>query len=65
MCNRARPVHLPGYIQKNPVRKGYVARPKQGPWSSANPASQLLTKLLAATSVDGQSYALFEAVCVC
>jgi len=65
MCNRARPVHLSGYIQKNPVRKDYVARPKQGPWSSANPASPLLTQLLAATSVDGQSYALFEAVCVC
>jgi len=65
MCNRARPVHLPGYIQKNPVRKGYIARPKQGPWSSANPALQLLTKLLAATPVDGQSYALFEAVCIC
>jgi len=65
MCNRARPVPLPGYIQKNPVRKGYIARPKHGSWSSADPALQPLTKLLAATSVDGQSYALFETVCAC
>jgi len=32
---------------ENPVRKGYVYRPEHWLWSSANPASPLLTKLLA------------------
>ena len=36
------------YIHENPVRKGYVCRPEHWLWSSANPASPLLTKLLAA-----------------
>ncbi|MDP1772528.1 MAG: hypothetical protein Q8L15_09620 [Methylobacter sp.] len=35
------------YIHENPVRKGYVARPEHWLWSSANPASPLLTKLFA------------------
>jgi len=35
------------YIHENPVRKGYVAHPEHWLWSSANPASPLLTKLLA------------------
>jgi putative transposase len=34
------------YIHENPVRKGYVSRPEYWFWSSANPASPLLTKLL-------------------
>jgi REP element-mobilizing transposase RayT len=36
------------YIHENPVRKGYVSRPEHWCWSSANPASPLLTKLFAA-----------------
>jgi len=35
------------YIHENPVRKGYVYHPEHWLWSSANPASPLLTKLLA------------------
>ena len=35
------------YIHEKPVRKGYVARPEHWLWSSANPASPLLTKLFA------------------
>lgn len=34
------------YIHENPVRKSYVSRPEYWFWSSANPASSLLTKLL-------------------
>ena len=36
------------YIHQNPVRKGYVSRPEHWHWSSANPASPLLNKLLTA-----------------
>ena len=36
------------YIHENPVRKGYVSRPEHWLWSSANPASPLLAKMLAA-----------------
>ncbi len=35
------------YIHQNPVRKGYVARPEHWLWSSANPASPLLSQWLA------------------
>jgi REP element-mobilizing transposase RayT len=35
------------YIHENPVRKVYVFRPEHWLWSSANPASPILTKLLA------------------
>ncbi|MDD1631605.1 MAG: hypothetical protein LUQ29_06140 [Methylococcaceae bacterium] len=34
------------YIHENPLRKGYVYRPEHWHWSSAHPASPLLTKLL-------------------
>ncbi|MEQ1544888.1 hypothetical protein, partial [Methyloglobulus sp.] len=34
------------YIHENPVRKGYVSRPEHWFWSSANPTTPLLTKLL-------------------
>lgn len=36
------------YIQQNPVRKGYVARPEHWFWSSANPASPLPIKFISA-----------------
>ncbi len=36
------------YIHENPVRKGYVSRSEHWLWSSANPASQLVTKLFVA-----------------
>ncbi|MDP3876376.1 MAG: hypothetical protein Q8Q50_05285 [Methylobacter sp.] len=34
------------YIHENPVRKGYVFYPEHWRWSSANPTSPLLIKLL-------------------
>jgi REP element-mobilizing transposase RayT len=36
------------YIHENPVRKGYVAHPEHWLWSSANPASPLVTKFFVA-----------------
>jgi REP element-mobilizing transposase RayT len=35
------------YIHENPVRKGYISHTEHWLWSSANPASPILTKLFA------------------